>query len=178
MSTHPTFLTSLWVILDLLHSRLRTERCGIRNNCSGRSRIPQQIFEDIFPLIVAKGSSWFRLIYLKAADTVAKETCHFMKPCMQDIVAIQLPHPQATDCAESNVAAPALHDNRYSPQLLKGRIISKKGKASHEPMRRKIWEEGCAWTEPLQHQSYLVRMSINASQSKGIGEIVPCGRVI
>ena len=153
MSTHPTFLASLLVILDLLHSQLRTEgSCwleyvrlsGIRNNCSGRSRIPQQIFEDIFPLIVAKGSSRFRLIYLKAADTVAKETCHFMKPCMQDIVAIQLPHPQATDYAESNIAAPALHDNRYSSQLLKGRIISKKGKASHEPMRRKIWEEGCA----------------------------------
>jgi len=150
MPTHPTFLTSLLVILDLLHSRVRTEGCrwfrlsGIRNNCSGRSRIPQQIFEDIFPLIVAKGSSRFRLIYLKVADTVAKKTCHFMKPCMQDIVAIQLPHPQATDCAESNIAAPALHDNRYSPQLPKGRIISKKGKASHEPMRRKTWEEGYA----------------------------------
>ena len=138
-STHPTFLTTLLVIL---YSRIRTEgRCWL--GLSG-IRIPQQIFEDIFPLIVAKGSSRFRLIYLKVVDTVAKKTCHFMKPCMQDIVAIQLPHPQATDCAESNIAAPALHDNRYSPQLPKGRIISKKGKASHEPMRRKTWEEGCA----------------------------------
>ena len=185
-SRHLTFLTPLLVILDLLYSRLRTEGCcwleyvwlsGIRNNYSGQSRIPQQIFEDIFPLIVAKGSLRFRLIYLKAADTIAEKTCHFMKPCMQDIVAIQLPHPQATDYAESNIAAPALHDNRYNPQLPKGRIISKRGKASHGPMRRKTWEEGCAWTEPLQHRSYLVRMSINVSQSKRI-EIVPCGRVI